>query len=216
MTNVGDMVGIRRGLSRTAQKNLRVRRDVLDRSRPVVMLSGMAADYLTRIHSIHHALGIPAGYPARRHLPIQREARRLVVAARAADDGQPVRLSPRAAAAWKKMQAAAAREGVNLLPLSGFRSVARQTAIIRQKLADGQTLPAILRLVAAPGCSEHHTGRALDLGDSNHIALDVDFAKTPAFRWLMKRAGEFGFRLSYPLKNRHGIDYEPWHWFCHW
>lgn len=177
------------------------------------MLPVMAADYLTRIRSLHRALGIPAGYAARRHLPIQREARRLVVAARAADDGQPIRLSPRAAAAWKKMHAAAAREGVQLLPLSGFRSVARQTAIIRWKLAEGQALRAILRLVAAPGCSEHHTGRALDLGDVNHVGLDVDFAQTPAFRWLKKRAAQFGFRLSYPRKNRHGIGYEPWHWF---
>ncbi len=111
------------------------------------------------------------------------------------------------------MHAAAAREGVQLLPLSGFRSVARQTAIIRRKLAEGQALPAILRLVAAPGCSEHHTGRALDLGDVNHVGLDVDFAQTPAFRWLEKRAAQFGFRLSYPRKNRHGIGYEPWHWF---
>ena len=173
----------------------------------------MAADYLTRIRSIHRALGIPAGYPAQRQMPVQREARRLVIAARAADDGQPVRLTPRASAAWKRMQSAAARDGVALLPLSGFRSVARQTAIIRQKLADGQALPAILQLVAAPGCSEHHTGRALDLGTLKHTGLDADFAKTPAFRWLKRRAGEFGFRLSYPRNNRHGIAYEPWHWF---
>ncbi|MHB8392777.1 MAG: D-alanyl-D-alanine carboxypeptidase family protein, partial [Acidobacteriaceae bacterium] len=27
-------------------------------------------------------------------------------------------------------------------------------------------------------------------------------------------AGHFGFRLSYPRNNRHGIAYEPWHWAC--
>jgi D-alanyl-D-alanine carboxypeptidase len=177
------------------------------------MLPAMAADYLTRIRAIHRALGIPAGYPAQRHLPVQREARRLVIAARAADDGQPVRLIPRAAAAWKRMRAAAALDGVTLLPLSGYRSVARQTAIIRQKLGAGEALAAILTLVAAPGCSEHHTGRAIDLGVPNHLGLEEDFAKTPAFRWLERRAGDFGFRLSYPRNNRHGIAYEPWHWF---
>ena len=26
------------------------------------------------------------------------------------------------------------------------------------------------------------------------------------------RAGDFGFALSYPRGNRHGIAYEPWHW----
>ena len=176
------------------------------------MLPGLAGDYQTRIRSIHCALGIPADYPARRHLPVYREARRLVIAARAADDGRPVRLTLRAAAAWQRMQAAAKRDGVVLLPLSGFRSVARQTAIVRDKLAGGESLTAVLRLVAAPGCSEHHTGRALDLGAPDHTGLNADFATTPAFRWLKRRAGEFGFRLSYPRNNPHGIAYEPWHW----
>lgn len=172
----------------------------------------MAADYPTRIRSIHRALGIPADYPARRHLPLQREARRLVTAARAADDGKPVRLTPRATAAWKRMQTAAARDGLELLPVSGFRSVARQSVIIRRKLAAGESLAAILQLVAAPGCSEHHTGRALDLGSPGHTGLEADFAKTREFRWLKRHACEFGFRLSYPRSNRHGIRYEPWHW----
>jgi D-alanyl-D-alanine carboxypeptidase len=93
-------------------------------------------------------------------MPVQRVARSLVSAGPAADDGKPVRLTPRAAAAWKRMRAAAAADGVDLLPLSGYRSVARQTRIIRKKLRAGQTITDILKLVAAPGCSEHHTGRA--------------------------------------------------------
>lgn len=172
----------------------------------------MAADYRTRIRLIHRALGIPADYPIRRHLPIQREARRLVTAARAADDGKPVRLTPSAAAAWKRMRAAAGEEGLELLALSGFRSVTRQTLIIRKKLAAGQSLDSILQLVAAPGYSEHHAGRALDLGSRGHTGLDAHFAKTGEFRWLRRRAREFGFSLSYPKNNRHGIGYEPWHW----
>jgi D-alanyl-D-alanine carboxypeptidase len=110
------------------------------------------------------------------------------------------------------MHAAAARDGVALLPLSGFRSVARQAGIIREKLAAGQSLAAILRLVAAPGCSEHHTGRAVDVGSAGAAKLDATFARTAAFRWLQQHAGRFGFRLSYPRKNVHGIAYEPWHW----
>ena len=177
--------------------------------------AAMPADYRSRIRSIHRALGIPADYAAQRHMPVQREARRLVTAGLAADDGKPVQLAPRAAAAWKRMHAAAARDGVELLPLSGFRSVARQVEIIRQKLAGGQRLAAILERVAAPGCSEHHTGRALDLGSPDHTGLDEHFAKTAAFRWLKGRAGDFGFSLSYPRHNPHGIAYEPWHWCWH-
>lgn len=172
----------------------------------------MAADYSTRIRSLHRRLGIPADYAASRHLPLHREARRLVSVGPAADDGKPVRLVPAAARAWRRMQEAAAGDRLELLPLSGFRSVARQARIIRRKRAAGQPLTAILRLVAAPGHSEHHTGRALDLGSSGHVSLDADFGRTPAFRWLRKHAAEFGFQLSYPRKNCHGIGYEPWHW----
>jgi D-alanyl-D-alanine carboxypeptidase len=157
-------------------------------------------------------LGIPADYAQRRRLPLQREAARLVSIGPAADDGQPLRLTPRAAAAWRRMRAAAAQDGVTLLPLSAFRSLARQAAIIRRKRAAGETLAEILRLVAAPGCSEHHTGRALDLASPLDLQLDADLARTPEFRWLRCHAGRFGFTLSYPRGNPHGIAYEPWHW----
>jgi zinc D-Ala-D-Ala carboxypeptidase len=160
-------------------------------------------------------LGIPADYGRGRKISVQREASRLVFVARAHDDGKIIRLTPRAATAWRTMRDTAARDGVTLLPLSGFRSVARQAFLIRKKLAAGQSLGEILRLVAAPGYSEHHTGRAIDIGSPEHIELDADFARTAAFRWLRRRAGEFGFRPSYPRGNPHGIAYEPWHWCWH-
>lgn len=158
------------------------------------------------------SLGIPADYARRRHLPLQRVARALVFIGPAADDNKPVKLAPRAAVAWRRMQAAAAKDGIGLLPLSGYRSVARQARIIRRKHAAGEPIAAILRLIAAPGCSEHHTGRALDIGSADHLRLDPAFARTPAFRWLRRHAGRFGFHLSYPRGNPHGIGYEPWHW----
>ena len=158
------------------------------------------------------ALGIPADYARTRHMPVQRVARTLVSVGRAADDGKLVQLTPRAAAAWQRLRAAAAAAGVQLLPISGYRSVARQTRIIRRKLAAGERIGEILRLVAAPGCSEHHTGRAIDVGSPVHLQLDEHFARTAEFRWLKRHAARFGFHLSYPRRNRHGIGYEPWHW----
>ena len=110
------------------------------------------------------------------------------------------------------MSAAAAQDGVTLLALSAFRSIARQTAIVRRKLACGQPIEAILRVNAAPGCSEHHTGRALDLGSPAHLRLEATFAHTREFRWLKTHATRFGFTLSYPRNNPQGITYEPWHW----
>ena len=156
-------------------------------------------------------LGIPANYAQARRLRVQREARRLCRIGRNAS-GQVIRLSRPAAAAWRRMHAAAASDGVDLRPVSGFRSVARQARIIRRKLAAGARIGDILRFVAAPGCSEHHTGRALDLGSPAAVDLDEDFARTREYRWLTRHAARFGFRLSYPRGNPHGIGFEPWHW----
>ena len=127
-------------------------------------------------------LGIPAQYARRAERRLQPEARRLVFIGRAEDDGRILRLIPSAAKAWRKMQSAAAAVGVTLRPLSAFRSVARQTAIIRRKLARGQRIEDILRVSAVPGCSEHHTGRALDLGAPGHLKLETPFARTREFR----------------------------------
>lgn len=171
----------------------------------------MSKPGLTRLWA---KLGIPANYCRARKLPLQREAKRLVLAGRAPDDGKAVRLIPRAALAWRRMREAAAHDGVTLLPLSGFRSIARQTRIIRANLAKGRPLDDLLRYVAAPGCSEHHTGRALDIGSPrNRKHFEEDFDRTPEFRWLKRHAARFGFRLSYPRRNSHRIGYEPWHWF---
>jgi D-alanyl-D-alanine carboxypeptidase len=124
-----------------------------------------------------------------------------------------VRLLPAAAAAWHRLEAAAALDGVTLLPVSGFRSVARQTEIIRRKRAAGRPLEDILRLIAAPGFSEHHSGRAVDIGCPGYTDLEENFAETPAFGWLERHAPAGGFRLSYPRGNPWGIGYEPWHWY---
>ena len=173
----------------------------------------MGPDYVSRIAEISRPLGIPADYAAKRGLSLQPEAdeARLVLIAMNSD-GREVRLGPPAARQWQAMHAAAAGENIVLLPLSGFRSVARQTEIIREKLSEGKSLADILRLVAAPGYSEHHTGCALDVGTPDEPPLEEGFAQTQAFAWLMRRASGFGFHLSYPRNNPHGIAYEPWHW----
>ena len=126
-----------------------------------------------------------------------------------------MRLSPLAAEAWRRLEAAARGDGLGIFPLSGFRSVERQAAIIREKLKQGQRLAEILRLVAAPGFSEHHSGRAVDVGSGDSTALEASFGETAEFRWLQRRAADFGFTLSYPPGNPYGFDYEPWHW-CWW
>lgn len=157
-------------------------------------------------------LGIPADYGLSRNLPRQPEAAALVQAAIAPDDGKPVLLTAETAAAWQAMERAAAADGVTLWPLSGFRSIGRQTELIRHKLAAGERITDILHMVAAPGYSEHHSGRALDIGSPDQPTLSENFAATAAYRWLVARARGFGFHLSYPQGNPYGITSEPWHW----
>ena len=207
------MLGIEPVLSRSALKNLRARRQGSTTCGQTPFCPTVPAAYRTQLRVLHRSLGVPADYSSRRDLLLRREATRLISIGPAADDGKPVRLSRGAAKAWKRMVAAAAADGVVLLPLSGYRSVSRQAKIIRDKCAAGQSVHEILKLVAAPGYSEHHTGRALDIGTPGHAGLDEEFAQTKAYHWLTRQAGKHGFRLSFPRGNRHGIGFEPWHWY---
>jgi D-alanyl-D-alanine carboxypeptidase len=110
------------------------------------------------------------------------------------------------------MRRAARHDGVELLVVSAFRSVEYQADVIRRKLEAGRAIDDILCANAAPGYSEHHTGRALDLATSGCPPLEETFELTPAFAWLEANAARFGYRLSYPRGNPWGIVYEPWHW----
>ena len=96
--------------------------------------------------------------------------------------------------------------------VSAYRSVAYQEGILRGKLERGQAMEDILRVSAAPGYSEHHSGRALDLTTPGFTALEEEFERSDAFAWLTENAGAFAFRLSFPRDNPHDIAYEPWHW----
>jgi len=129
--------------------------------------------------------------------------------------GRPLWLKSGASQAWRRLCEAAAKEGVALEAISGFRSVEYQAAILRRKLRRGLSLDAILQVNAAPGYSEHHSGRAIDIGTPGEPAAEESFENTPAFAWLLKNAHRFGFRLSYPKGNDSGIQYEPWHWCWH-
>jgi D-alanyl-D-alanine carboxypeptidase len=128
---------------------------------------------------------------------------------------RPLWLSAGAARAWQALRHAAAREGVVLEAISGYRSHAYQLGIFARKFARGQTLQQILQVNAAPGYSEHHSGDALDIGTPGEPPAEESFERTPAFAWLQAHAAGFGFRMSYPRDNPHGIVYEPWHWRWH-
>lgn len=125
---------------------------------------------------------------------------------------RPLLLTVDAARAWHAMRQAAVRDGIVLDAISGYRSYAYQFGIFENKLAQGKTLQEILTVNAAPGFSEHHSGEALDIGMPGEPPVEENFEGSSAFAWLQGHAGRFGFHLSYPRNNPHGIVYEPWHW----
>jgi len=161
-----------------------------------------------------HALGVPRDYGRMRNLRRVREPSSL---AYIGDDIQrrPQWLAERAARAWTRMRAAAAGDGVELQIVSAFRSVEYQLGIIQRKLERKQKPVEILRVSAAPGYSEHHSGRAIDITTPGFAALEEEFERSPAFAWLKKNARRYSFHLSYPRRNPHRIAYEPWHWCWH-
>lgn len=148
------------------------------------------------------------------------EARGLSPCAEAADlqlaevgaDGKEHLLVPEAAAAWRRLKAAAREAGHDLFIVSAFRSIERQADLIRRKLKSGQDIKDILCVSAPPGFSEHHTGCAVDLATPGTPLLEDSFDRAPAFAWLQQHGSQFGFKLSYPAGNPHGYRYEPWHW----
>lgn len=101
-----------------------------------------------------------------------------------------------------------------LVPVSGWRSLAQQQAIWDDTMRqEGEAFTR--QYVAFPGCSEHQTGLAIDLGLA---AETIDFIRPnfphsgvcSAFR---KLAACYGFVLRYPAGKESitGIAHEPWH-----
>jgi zinc D-Ala-D-Ala carboxypeptidase len=156
-------------------------------------------------------LGIPASFVTQHPRPLHGECDDLVSIGLDMF-GREQRLERRAASQWQSMLAAAGKEGTSLLVVSGFRSFDYQRQIIERKLAEGLTLEQITCVSALPGYSEHHTGRAIDIGTPGSPPLEEEFEKTPAFDWLTRRGRDFGFSMSYLRGNPFGIIYEPWHW----
>ena len=115
-------------------------------------------------------------------------------------------LQTEAADAFLSMQAAAAKDGVDVRMQSGYRSVSYQKKLYDNKtqyyrnkgLSEAAAREKAAAIVNPPGCSEHNCGLAADLN----------------FRWLCENAEQYGFILRYPKEAESvtGITYEPWHW----
>ncbi|WP_448561818.1 M15 family metallopeptidase [Trichothermofontia sp.] len=126
-----------------------------------------------------------------------------------------LKLRTAAADKFLAMQTDARAAGVELVPLSAYRSQQDQEHLFFDvKAARGQNPTERAEVSAPPGHSEHHTGYAIDIGDGAQpeTHLQFSFAETAAFQWLQENAAYYNFELSFPENNPQGVAYEPWHW----
>lgn len=134
-------------------------------------------------------------------------------------DGKLLEL--RTALAFMRLKKAAARCGVRLKLLSGYRSAAYQKMLfensVREYVKNGmkkQEAKALTaKYIAKPLCSEHNAGVACDIVRLCDDDTDENFCKTPEFSWLLAHSWAYGFILRYPRGKEDvtGINFEPWH-----
>jgi len=119
----------------------------------------------------------------------------------------PGGLTKETQAAYNQMKADAAKEGLKLTIVSGYRSYDYQMGLYNRYVKrDGKA--AADTYSARPGHSEHQTGLAMDI-----CSLEQSFENTAEGKWLAANAHKYGFILRYPKGKQHitGYIYEPWH-----
>lgn len=132
------------------------------------------------------------------------------------------KMDVRVAPIMRQMIADAKGQGVELLVCSAYRPYSSQQrnfeASVARYMQGGysreQAEAETLRLIAAPGSSEHQTGLAADIVTPAYQSLDDGYAETDAARWLKANAADYGFILRYPADKTDltHIDFEPWHY----
>ena len=103
--------------------------------------------------------------------------------------------------------------GNMIVPVSGYRSKAEQTAIYENSLKQNGS-DFTQKYVALPDHSEHQTGLCCDITDIYRNPKTQDECEaTETYQWLLAHCQEYGFILRYPKGKEDvtGIIYEPWH-----
>lgn len=122
----------------------------------------------------------------------------------------------------RRMINKAREDGIDLKICSAYRPLERQQELFESRVqayidqgrtpeeADAETV----KLTARPGTSEHSTGLAVDIVTESYQSLDDGYADTPAAKWLVANAADYGFILRYPRDKESitQIDFEPWHY----
>lgn len=122
-------------------------------------------------------------------------------------------LRSEAAGALEELMTAAEASGYAVKTISGYRSYATQVSVYNGYVAqNGQATADTFS--ARPGHSEHQTGLAVDVGNTNGSCdLEICFGSTAFGEWLKTNAQKYGFIIRYPSGKEAitGYQYEPWH-----
>lgn len=113
--------------------------------------------------------------------------------------------------AYRKFARAAQAAGLNIMPISGYRSFSQQASLYDSHVRQYEQATTDT-FAARPGHSEHQTGLAMDTGNTSGIcALQACFA--PAGKWAAEHGWEYGFIIRYSsgADATTGYTYEPWH-----
>lgn len=124
--------------------------------------------------------------------------------------------------ALERMQLTAEQEGIRLSIFSGYRSYDSQRLVYSRE--DIKFGAAADNYSARPGYSEHQLGTAYDVVWTGMDLNPYDDRNRMLFDWLENNAHQYGFVISYPLKNQPtwpysnrfqpiitDFIYEPWH-----
>lgn len=129
--------------------------------------------------------------------------------------GRTICLEEETLNAFIAMHNQAKKEGVDIIPTSGFRSYETQDFLYRNQ-QEANFENGNLLAVAEPGHSEHQLGTTLDLTSSeiNFSSASSEFDNTKTYEWLTQNAARFGFVQSYKDGTSQITGYIPesWHW----
>lgn len=113
-----------------------------------------------------------------------------------------------------EMQKDAAKEGINIIVDSGYRSYEYQK-VVWDSFLEKVGLEETKKFVASPGTSEHQSGLAIDIAFIIGGTYTDDVKENQReTQWLFNNSYKYGFILRYPKGKEEitGYSFEPWHY----
>lgn len=131
-------------------------------------------------------------------------------------DQEEIQVEKEAYEHFKEFQKFLKKQGIEIEIDSAYRGIEEQKKIEKEYF-DKYGRDYCNQFVAPPGCSEHHTGLAIDFyikKDGKYPLDDKEVLENPSdYEDLHKYLKDYGFILRFPKGKEKitGYSYEPWH-----